>query len=145
MGGIERHHHPVVAGLESTHGGRAEPQAEDPIDGGRRPTAEQVAEHDGAGLLAGALLDRRRDVLTDSTELNLAADAYRDWYGRARKPHYGTVFAAGREGRPEARDELIRLAGDALQGDPCARQGPPPGGHDPPGDRRCPQPGRWIL
>jgi Tfp pilus assembly protein PilF len=43
-----------------------------------------------------------------------SADAYRDWYGKARKPHYGTTFAAGREGRPEAHDELVRLAGDTL-------------------------------
>jgi tetratricopeptide (TPR) repeat protein len=50
----------------------------------------------------------------DDKPLQWSADAYRDWYGKARKPHYGTVFAAGREGRPEARDELTRLAGDAL-------------------------------
>jgi tetratricopeptide (TPR) repeat protein len=50
----------------------------------------------------------------DDKPLQWSADAYRDWYGKARKSHYGTVFAAGREGRPEARDELIRLAGDAL-------------------------------
>jgi tetratricopeptide (TPR) repeat protein len=36
------------------------------------------------------------------------------WYGKARKPHYGTIIAAGREGRAEARAALIRLAGDAL-------------------------------
>ena len=36
------------------------------------------------------------------------------WYGKARKPHYGTTIAAGRAGTPGARDELIRLAGDAL-------------------------------
>jgi tetratricopeptide (TPR) repeat protein len=39
---------------------------------------------------------------------------YEKWYGRAKKPHYGTVFAAGRAGRPEARPQLIRLAGDEL-------------------------------
>jgi len=39
---------------------------------------------------------------------------YEKWYGRARKPHYGTVIAAGRAGNPEARPELIRLAGDEL-------------------------------
>jgi tetratricopeptide (TPR) repeat protein len=42
------------------------------------------------------------------------AEYYERWYGRARKPHYGTILAAGREGRPEARDRLIRLAGDPL-------------------------------
>ncbi|MCU0303649.1 MAG: tetratricopeptide repeat protein [Thermoanaerobaculales bacterium] len=36
------------------------------------------------------------------------------WYGRARKPHYGTVIAGGRAGSPEAREPLIRLAGDPL-------------------------------
>ena len=39
---------------------------------------------------------------------------YEKWYGRAKKPHYGTVLAAGREGRPEAREQLVRLAGDPL-------------------------------
>jgi tetratricopeptide (TPR) repeat protein len=39
---------------------------------------------------------------------------YESWYGRARKPHYGTVLAAGRVGRPEAREKLVRLAGDEL-------------------------------
>jgi len=43
-----------------------------------------------------------------------AAGHYRDWYGRARKPHFGTVFAAARAGKAEAREPLIRLAGDAL-------------------------------
>jgi tetratricopeptide (TPR) repeat protein len=50
----------------------------------------------------------------DDKPLQWSADAYRDWYGKARKPHYGTVFAAGRAGNPEAHGELIRLAGDAL-------------------------------
>ena len=39
---------------------------------------------------------------------------YETWYGRAKKPHYGTVLAAGRERRPEAREQLVRLAGDVL-------------------------------
>jgi tetratricopeptide (TPR) repeat protein len=39
---------------------------------------------------------------------------YRQWYGEAKKPHYGTVIAAGRNGAPSARDDLIRLAGDDL-------------------------------
>ena len=50
----------------------------------------------------------------DDKSLAWSADAHRDWYGKARRPHYGTAFAAGREGRPEAREELIRLAGDTL-------------------------------
>jgi tetratricopeptide (TPR) repeat protein len=43
-----------------------------------------------------------------------AAEYHAKWYGLARKPHYGTVFAAAREGRPESREELVRLARDAL-------------------------------
>ena len=39
---------------------------------------------------------------------------YETWYGRAKKPHYGTVLAAGRDGQPEARELLVRLAGDPL-------------------------------
>lgn len=46
--------------------------------------------------------------------LQWSVDAYTKWYGQAKKPHYGTTLAAGREGRPEARDEVIRLAGDQL-------------------------------
>ena len=36
------------------------------------------------------------------------------WYGEKRKPHYGTVLAAGRAGMPGAEAELVRLADDAL-------------------------------
>jgi tetratricopeptide (TPR) repeat protein len=43
-----------------------------------------------------------------------SADAFTRWYGEAKKPHYGTTLAAGREGRPEAAAELIRLASDQL-------------------------------
>jgi Tfp pilus assembly protein PilF len=43
-----------------------------------------------------------------------AAEHFAKWYGLARKPHYGTVFAAARENRPEAREEIIRLSRDAL-------------------------------
>jgi tetratricopeptide (TPR) repeat protein len=46
--------------------------------------------------------------------LQWSADAYTEWYGKAAKPHYGTTIAAGREGDPEAVDDLIRLAGDEL-------------------------------
>jgi tetratricopeptide (TPR) repeat protein len=43
-----------------------------------------------------------------------SADHYREWYGRAVKPHYGTVLAAGRERAPEAEAQLIKLSGDDL-------------------------------
>ncbi len=43
-----------------------------------------------------------------------SADYYQQWYGRAKKPHYGTVLAAARQGLPEAEAELIRMAGDTL-------------------------------
>jgi tetratricopeptide (TPR) repeat protein len=48
------------------------------------------------------------------TSVQWRVDAYTRWYGQAKKPHYGSVLAAGREGVPGARDDLIRLAGDAL-------------------------------
>jgi len=51
----------------------------------------------------------------DDRPLEWLLDATRRWYGSARRPHYGTAFAAGREGRPEAHDELLRLAENALQ------------------------------
>jgi predicted CXXCH cytochrome family protein len=50
----------------------------------------------------------------DDKSVAWSVENYRDWYGRASKPHYGNIIAAGREGRPEARDLLIRLAGDQL-------------------------------
>jgi predicted CXXCH cytochrome family protein len=39
---------------------------------------------------------------------------YEQWYGKARKPHYGTTLAAGRRGSPGAGEQLIILAGDHL-------------------------------
>ncbi len=42
------------------------------------------------------------------------SEAYDRWYGEARKPHYGSVLAAGRRTDPAAKSELLRLAGDAL-------------------------------
>lgn len=39
---------------------------------------------------------------------------YCKWYGESRKPHYGTVIAAGRAQKPEAETDLIRLADDTL-------------------------------
>ncbi len=50
----------------------------------------------------------------DDRPLSWSLDAYRLWYGQARKPHYGQIFAAAREADPEARDELVKIAGDPL-------------------------------
>jgi len=36
------------------------------------------------------------------------------WYGIRRRPHYGSVFAKAREGEPEALEDLVRIANDAL-------------------------------
>jgi predicted CXXCH cytochrome family protein len=41
-------------------------------------------------------------------------DAYTKWYGEARKPHYGSVFASARNGDPEVQEDLIALAEDPL-------------------------------
>jgi tetratricopeptide (TPR) repeat protein len=43
-----------------------------------------------------------------------SVEHYEKWYGLARKPHYGTTLAEGRLGSPDAKAELIRLAGDML-------------------------------
>ncbi len=43
-----------------------------------------------------------------------SAEHYETWYGQARKPHYGTVLAAGRTGDLGAHEQLIRLAGNDL-------------------------------
>lgn len=46
--------------------------------------------------------------------LSWSITAYDKWYGTARKPHYGTVLAAGRRGDPAAKAGLLRLVGDTL-------------------------------
>jgi predicted CXXCH cytochrome family protein len=50
----------------------------------------------------------------DDKALSWSVDAFTRWYGLAKKPHYGPTLLAGREGRAEARDELVRLAGNEL-------------------------------
>jgi tetratricopeptide (TPR) repeat protein len=50
----------------------------------------------------------------DDRPLQWSVDAYRRWYGIARRPHYGTTLAAARQGDPAVHGELLRLAGDAL-------------------------------
>jgi predicted CXXCH cytochrome family protein len=46
--------------------------------------------------------------------LSWSAAAWDKWYGTARKPHYGTVIAAGRRADPAAKGDLLRLASDTL-------------------------------
>ncbi len=46
--------------------------------------------------------------------LSWVTTSFDRWYGTARKPHYGTVLAAGRKGEPSARGDLIRIAQDPL-------------------------------
>lgn len=46
--------------------------------------------------------------------LSWSAAAYDRWYGTARKPHYGTVLAAGRKADPAAKADLLRLVSDTL-------------------------------
>ena len=50
----------------------------------------------------------------DDKSVEWSIEHYQKWYGLARKPHYGTILAAGRVRDPKARDPLIRLAGDEL-------------------------------
>jgi tetratricopeptide (TPR) repeat protein len=40
---------------------------------------------------------------------------YDGWYGRKRKPHYGTILAAGRRLAPEAEADLVELSQDQLR------------------------------
>ncbi|BDG02353.1 tetratricopeptide repeat protein [Anaeromyxobacter oryzae] len=40
---------------------------------------------------------------------------YDGWYGKKRKPHYGTILAAGRALAPEAEADLIQLGQDQLR------------------------------
>jgi len=43
-----------------------------------------------------------------------SADAYTEWYGKARKPHFGTALAAARAGEPGAQDSLISIVESPL-------------------------------
>ncbi|WP_372682665.1 tetratricopeptide repeat protein, partial [Desulfosarcina sp.] len=46
-----------------------------------------------------------------------SVDAMAKWYGKKKRPHYGTTLAAGRQQNPDALAELVRLAGDRLYPD----------------------------
>ena len=43
-----------------------------------------------------------------------SVEAYREWYGKARKPHFGTVLAAARAGETGAQDGLTSLVENPL-------------------------------
>ena len=45
-------------------------------------------------------------------KLSWVQERYDGWYGKKRKPHYGTTIAAGRAREPAAEGELSRLAAD---------------------------------
>src|SRR6266536_4287507 len=64
----QRDHHAegtVMDGLDRVH---PEAGREDPVEGGGRATALDVAEHGAAGLLPGALLDLVRETLPDAAQ-----------------------------------------------------------------------------
>jgi tetratricopeptide (TPR) repeat protein len=46
-----------------------------------------------------------------------SVDAVAKWYGRKKRPHYGTILAAGRRQDPNALSELVRLSEDRLYPD----------------------------
>jgi Tfp pilus assembly protein PilF len=43
-----------------------------------------------------------------------SVDSVAKWYGQRKRPHYGTILEAGRHGKPEAIQDLIRLSDDRL-------------------------------
>lgn len=50
----------------------------------------------------------------DDKGLDWIVSNYEKWYGKSRKPHYGEVFAAARNGEPGAPDKLRDIAADGL-------------------------------
>ena len=50
----------------------------------------------------------------DDQSVQWSVDAYTEWYGKARKPHFGTILAAARSGEPEAEIGLYSLVENAL-------------------------------
>ena len=50
----------------------------------------------------------------DDQTVDWSVDAFTQWYGTARRPHFGTVLAAARSGDSDAVEGLILLAEDPL-------------------------------
>jgi predicted CXXCH cytochrome family protein len=74
----------------------------------RRPRPDLTAElgSPNACSQAGCHANRPLDWVLKS---------HRDWYGRARLPHYGTTFAAARAAKPGIEPELARIVDNTLQ------------------------------
>ncbi|HSP05987.1 MAG TPA: tetratricopeptide repeat protein [Acidobacteriota bacterium] len=47
--------------------------------------------------------------------LTWVIESFNRWYGTKRKPHYGTILAAARGGKPEARSDVLALASDPMR------------------------------
>ena len=50
----------------------------------------------------------------DDQTVEWSVDAFTNWYGKSRKPHFGTLLAAARSGESEALDGLVALLEDPL-------------------------------
>jgi pentatricopeptide repeat protein len=50
----------------------------------------------------------------DNETVQWSVDAFTEWYGTARKPHFGTILAAHRAGEPGMEDALIALVESTL-------------------------------
>jgi tetratricopeptide (TPR) repeat protein len=50
----------------------------------------------------------------DDQTVEWSVEAYTEWYGQARKAHYGSIFAAARAGEPGAESGLYSLLEDPL-------------------------------
>jgi tetratricopeptide (TPR) repeat protein len=50
----------------------------------------------------------------DDQTVQWSVDAFTEWYGKARKPHFGTILAAARAGEPGAENGLHSLVENAL-------------------------------
>lgn len=64
-------HHAGLPRRHQVHRGRSGAQGEEPVGGGRTPATLEMPQHDGARLLAGALLDLEGDALGDAAKANL--------------------------------------------------------------------------
>ena len=50
----------------------------------------------------------------DDKTVQWSLNHYKKWYGQKNKPHYGTAIADGRQRKPEAETQLIKLSKDQL-------------------------------